>query len=159
MFVQQQLLLFSRSSRARLSATPWTAACQAPLSMGFSRQEHWSGLPFPPPGDLPEPGPERESRVSPALAGRFFTIDPPGKPPRPSQGSAELGSWKQNHNIVCLVTVCKLKAETRLARLLPLPTPTLTACKPWVPLRHTPRPEVSIPTSVIPALGMDPQET
>ena len=38
------------------SVTPWTVACQAPLSMGFPRQEHWSGLPFPPPGDLPDPG-------------------------------------------------------------------------------------------------------
>ena len=40
--------------RARLCATPWTAACQAPLSIGFSRQEYWSGLPFPPLGDLPD---------------------------------------------------------------------------------------------------------
>ena len=43
-------------SRVRLSVTPWTLAHQAPLSMGFSRQESWSGLPFPPPGDLPDPG-------------------------------------------------------------------------------------------------------
>ena len=43
-------------SRARLSATPWTVAYQAPPSMGFSRQEYWSGLPFPSPGDLPNPG-------------------------------------------------------------------------------------------------------
>ena len=43
-------------SCARLFATPWTVACQAPLSMGFSRQESWSGLPFPSPGDLPDPG-------------------------------------------------------------------------------------------------------
>ena len=50
-------------SRVRLFATPWTAAHQAPLSMGFSRQEHWSGLPFPPPGHLPDPG------IEPALAG------------------------------------------------------------------------------------------
>ena len=49
----------------------WTIAHQAPLSMGFSRQEYWSGLPFPSPGDLPDP--EMEP-VSPALAGRFFTI-------------------------------------------------------------------------------------
>ena len=49
----------------------WTVARQAPLSMGFSRQEHWSGLPFPSPGDPPDP--EMEP-VSPALAGRFFTI-------------------------------------------------------------------------------------
>ena len=57
-----------------------TVALQAPLSMGFSRQEYWSGLPFLPPGDLPEPGAETASLVSPALAGRFFTTAPPGKP-------------------------------------------------------------------------------
>ena len=50
--------------------TPWTEAPQAPLSMGFSRQEHWSGLPFPPPGALPDSGIEL---ASPALAGGFFT--------------------------------------------------------------------------------------
>ena len=57
--------------------TPWTAVCQAPLSMGFSRQEYWIGLPFLPPGDLPIPGTEPKS---PALAGGFFTTEPPGKP-------------------------------------------------------------------------------
>ena len=56
-----------------LSVTPWTVAHQAPLSMGFSRQEYWSGLPCPPPGDLPDSGIEPESLMSPALAGRFFT--------------------------------------------------------------------------------------
>ena len=59
------------------SATPWTAAHQAPLSMGFSRQECWSGLPFPPPGNLPDPGTKPASPVSPASAGRFFTTAPP----------------------------------------------------------------------------------
>ena len=63
----------SRFSRVRLFATPRTVACQAPLSMGFSRQGYWSGLPCPPPGDLPNPGIKPESVVSPALAGRFFT--------------------------------------------------------------------------------------
>ena len=53
--------------------TLWTVTHQAPLSMGFSRQEHWSGLPCPPAGDLPNPGTEPTSRMSPALAGRFFT--------------------------------------------------------------------------------------
>ena len=53
--------------------TLWTVAHQAPLSMGFSRQEYWSGLPCPPPGDLPVPGTELEFRMSPALAGGFFT--------------------------------------------------------------------------------------
>ena len=53
--------------------TLWTVAHQAPLSMKFSRQEYWSGLPFPPPGDLPDPGIEPASLISPALAGGFFT--------------------------------------------------------------------------------------
>ena len=56
-----------------LFATLWTVACQAPLSMGFSRQECWSKLPCPPPGDLPNPGIELSSLMSPALTGRFFT--------------------------------------------------------------------------------------
>ena len=53
---------------------------QAPLSLGFSRREYWSGLPFPSLGDLPDPGIEPESPASPALAGGFFTMEPPGKP-------------------------------------------------------------------------------
>ena len=60
-------------SHVWLCETLWTVACQAPLSMGFSRQEYWSGLPFPPPGDFPNPGIESVSLMSPALAGRFFT--------------------------------------------------------------------------------------
>ena len=58
----------------------WTVACQASLSMEFSRQEYWSGLPFPPPRDLFNPGDEPTSSASSALAGRFFTAEPPGKP-------------------------------------------------------------------------------
>ena len=54
-----------------------TIALQAPLCIGFRRQEYWSGLPFPPPEDLPDPGIEPES---PALTGKFFTTEPPGKP-------------------------------------------------------------------------------
>ena len=53
--------------------TLWTVAGQAPLSLGFSRQEYWSGLPFPAPGDLPDPGIEPVSLMSPALADGFFT--------------------------------------------------------------------------------------
>ena len=60
--------------------TPWTVACQAPLSMRFPRQEYWSGLPYPTWGDLPNPGIKPASLASPALASRFFTIVPPGKP-------------------------------------------------------------------------------
>ena len=62
------------------SATPWTVARQTPLPIGVSRQEYWSGLPFPTPGDLPNPGIEPASLVSPALAGRFFTTATTGKP-------------------------------------------------------------------------------
>ena len=63
-------------SRVRLFATPWTAARQAPLSMGFSRPEHWSGLPCPPPGDLPDPG---IAPTSPALQAASLLSEPPGK--------------------------------------------------------------------------------
>ena len=66
-------------SCVQLFAISWTVAHQAPLSMGFPRQEHWSGLPGPPPGDLPDPGLEPSSLVSPALAGGFFTAASAGK--------------------------------------------------------------------------------
>ena len=64
----------------QLLAIPWTVAGQVPLSAGFSRQEYWSGLPVPPPGDLPHPGIEPRSLVSPTLAGGFFTTLLPGNP-------------------------------------------------------------------------------
>ena len=60
--------------------TPWTVARQAPLSMEFSRQKYWSGLPFPSPGDLPNPQTESALLISLALAGKFFTTVPPRKP-------------------------------------------------------------------------------
>ena len=60
-------------------ATPWTLAHEAALSMGFSRQEYWSGLPFPSPGDLPNPGIESMSPVSPALQADSFNAEPSGK--------------------------------------------------------------------------------
>ena len=60
-----------------LFKTPWTVARQAPLSMGFSRQEHWSGLPCPPPGDLPDPGIEPRSQL---LLRDSLRSEPPGKP-------------------------------------------------------------------------------
>ena len=70
----------SSFSRVQCFVTLWTVARQAPLSMGFSRQEYWSGLPFPSPGDLPDPGTDPTALLSPALAGTFFTTAPPGKP-------------------------------------------------------------------------------
>ena len=64
-------------SLVRLFVTPWTVAYQAPSSMGFSRQEYWSGLPFPFPGDLPNPGIEPRS---PALQADALLFEPPGRP-------------------------------------------------------------------------------
>ena len=77
-------------SRVWLFVAPWTVACQAFLPMEFSKQEYWSGLPFPTLEDLPDPGIEPVSLVAPALAGGFFTTGLPGKP-------------KLNH-VLCLVT-------------------------------------------------------
>ena len=73
--------MLSHFFHVRIFLTPGTAAHQAPLSLGFPKQEYWSGLPFPSPGTLPDLGPEP---VSPALVGRFFTTEPPGKPHVPS---------------------------------------------------------------------------
>ena len=61
-------------------AAPWTIEYEVPLSVGFSRQEYWRGLPFLPLGDLPDLGIKPTSLVSPVLAGGFFTTEPPGKP-------------------------------------------------------------------------------
>ena len=86
-------------SRVQLFVTLRTVAHQSPLTMEFSWEEHWSGLPFPPPGDLPNPGIELKS---PALAGRFLTTKPPGKLLRCSVGSFKLTfgvTWEEQQNI------------------------------------------------------------
>ena len=72
-FTETCACVLSHFSHVRLCVTPWTVAHQTTLSMEFSRQEYWSGLPCPPPGDLPNLGIEPTSLVSPALAGGFFT--------------------------------------------------------------------------------------
>ena len=74
-----QFSSFQSLSRVRLFETLWTVAYQAPSSMGFSRQEYWSRLPFPSPGDLPHPGVEHRS---PAFQADTLTSEPPGKPPK-----------------------------------------------------------------------------
>ena len=83
-------------SGVRFFVTPWTVACQAPLSMGFCRQEYWSGLPFLSPGHLPDPGIEPASHVSPALAGEFFTTAPPGK---------HIGMYRRLKTIILLLNL------------------------------------------------------
>ena len=75
-----------------LFATPWTVSCLGPLFMEFSRQEYWSGLPFPTLGDLPDPGIKPKSSSSPALVSRFFTTVPPGKHRESPKGSTQKGS-------------------------------------------------------------------
>ena len=74
-------------SRVRLFATPWTVAYQAPPSMGFSRQEYWSGLPFPSPRDLPNPGIEPRS---PEFQADDLTSEPPGKPQYNTYSNAQI---------------------------------------------------------------------
>ena len=94
-------------SRVHLFAIPWTVACQAALSMGFSRQEYWSGLPCPPPGDLPDPGMEPRSPASPALQVDLLLLS--------HQGSlfkrTSFLKWKRSFNresreVVLLVNQC-----------------------------------------------------
>ena len=78
--IYAHLYIVCMLSHVQLFVTLWTMAHQAPLFMGFSRQEYWSGLPFPSPGDLPNPGIELVCPVSPAFISRFFTTEPLGKP-------------------------------------------------------------------------------
>ena len=74
--------MLSHFNRVLLFVTLWTIACQAPLSMGFSRQEYWSGLPCPPPENLPDPEMETLLLISPALADGFFTTSMTWEAPR-----------------------------------------------------------------------------
>ena len=78
--------------------TPWTVAPQAPLSMGFFRLKYWSGLSFPPPGELPYPGIEPASPVSPALQADSLPTEPPGKPSDLSH--AYLSQMYHYHSII-----------------------------------------------------------
>ena len=92
--------------------TPWTATHQAPLSMDFPRQEYWSGLPFPPPGDLPDRGIELASLslASLVLAGRFFTTVPLKKPPDSSYILANISRRDRAEDVMasskCFYPVC-----------------------------------------------------
>ena len=94
-----------------LCVTPWTVARQASLSIGFSRQEYWSGLPFSSPGDLLDPGTEPASLVSPALAGGFFTTSATWEAQFPLQREAQQSitffpEWKTIPQLKALVLCC-----------------------------------------------------
>ena len=93
-FIKYSTCLLSHFSCVWLFATPWIVACQAPLSMGFCRQEYWRGVPCPPPGDHPDSGIEPMSFTSPTLAAAFFTT---------------ASTWKAQLNIV-------LKAKSIIIR-------------------------------------------
>ena len=91
-------------SHVQLFVTPWTVAHQDPLSMGFSRQEYWSGLPFPSPGDLPDPGIEPRS---PTLQSDALTSEPPGKP---RKAMTNLNSILKIRDITLVTKVHPIKA-------------------------------------------------
>ena len=97
-----------RLSRVRLFVSAWTIACQAPLSMEFSRQEYWSRLPFPSPGNLPDPG--IESR-SPALQADSLQSETPGKP-----------NVQCNRNVLCICEVLHNKTFLKYRQKLKRPT-------------------------------------
>ena len=112
------LILLARQcellSRVRLFATPRTVAHQAPLYMGFSRQEYWRGLPFPSPGDLPDPGIEPQS---PSLQADSLPSEPPGKPSgtlfsmtktKPNHALHQLGTGLGRHGMHCPGLACLL---------------------------------------------------
>ena len=87
-------------SQVWLFVTQWTVACQAPLPMGFPRQEHWSGLPCPLPEDLPDPRIEPASLASPALAGGFFITEPSGMPNKHWRPCTKYNQNKHNRIII-----------------------------------------------------------
>ena len=87
------VIVVSLLSHVQLFATPWSTACQGPLSMGFPRQEYQSGLPFPSQGNLPDPGTEP---MFPALAGGFFTPEPP-ELPRVIIFDINIKGWERVH--------------------------------------------------------------
>ena len=91
-------------SRLRLFATPGTVAHQPPLSMGFPRQEYWSGLPLPSPGDLPGPGMKPKS---PALAGRFFLPSEPSRKPHIAYSTLQTFTYFVKHALSHLVVNVK----------------------------------------------------
>ena len=123
-------------SRVWLFAIPWTIARKTPLSMGFSKQDYWSGLPYPPPGDLLNPGMEPRSPGSSELAGRFLTPEPPGKPSGICKfhikGLAQLPSWRPHPRLSshALPTDRRCSAHSLTPLRWPLPDHSSSDCLP-----------------------------
>ena len=93
---------------------PWAVACQALLSMEFSRQEYWSGLLFPPAGHLPDPGIKLTSPESAVLVGRFFTTEPPGMPYQITNGIFH--RMRTNNFTICMETQKIPKSQSNLGK-------------------------------------------
>ena len=100
MYIYIYTCMLSHFSHVLLFVTTCTVACQAPLSMGFSRQEYWSVLPCPHPGDLPGPGIEPVSLMSPELVGGFFNTSTPGKPIYKLPGCAGIYIYTHTHTYI-----------------------------------------------------------
>ena len=95
---------------------PWTVAHQAPLSMGLSQQQYWSGLLFSPPGDLPDPGIKPTSPMSSALADGFFYPEPSGKPTWKSMDSSK-DSRRQKESSLSIDYKCVVKIKAQIFRV------------------------------------------
>ena len=126
-------------SRVRLFGTPWTVVHQVPPSVGFPRQEYWSGLPFPSPGDLPDPGIEPMSPAFPALAGRFFTLCHLGSPHKMVQFSCSVMSNSlQVHRLQHTRFPLSITNSQSLLKLMSIesvmPSNHLILCGPLLPL-------------------------
>ena len=112
---QMGVCVLSHFSRVHLFVTLWAVVHQVPLSMGFSRQEYWSGLPFSPPGDLPGPGIEPVSPTSPTLAGGFFTSSAtwvPGRKKHPEIQPCSPGSYSLDRKLRCIHMASVVKIQT-----------------------------------------------
>ena len=103
----------------QLFVTLWTVSCQAPQSVGFPRQEYWNGLPFPSPGDLPDPGIKLESLTSPVLVGGFFTTSATWEAPVNYISSVQFS---------CSVMSNSLQPHGLQHARLPCPSPTPKVC-------------------------------
>ena len=124
-------VMLSCFSRVQLFATPWIVTRQAPLSMGFSRQECWSGLPFPSPGDLPYPRIESESLMAPALAAGFFTTSATWEAPESSwRASSSLCTLDMMKNLSGVYhTFIFLREGPLVSFILRQPTSVLLLCE------------------------------
>ena len=131
-------------SHVQLFVTLWTIAHQAPLSMGFSRQEYWSGLPCPPPGHLPDPGIKPISLMSPALASRFFTTSTAREAHADVFGATKSQTWLNywttttaDRQLENLTLTLKKKGE--------IINCSLTGKKiQWLPIDHFTSPDIGI---------------